>query len=210
MSFGSLVFTPLVKKLQERYGSRRQYERMENSGVSQDRLTPFETEFLAGRDSFYMASIGATGWPYVQHRGGPRGFLKVLDGHTVGFADFRGNKQYISAGNLTTNDKVALILVDYPRQARLKILGHVQIFEGADAQEWIEKLRDSGDATPIERVFIIHLDAFDWNCQQHITRRFTEEQIRNVLAPFEKRMEELVTENEKLRAEIAGAGANQI
>ena len=109
-----------------------------------------------------------------------------------------------------TNDKVALILVDYPRQARLKILGHVQIFEGADAQDWIEKLRDSGDATPIERVFIIHLDAFDWNCQQHITRRFTEEQIRNVLAPFEKRMEELVTENEKLRAEIAGAGANQI
>ena len=127
----------------------------------------------------------------------------MLDEHTIGFADFRGNKQYISTGNLTTNDKVALILVDYPRQARLKILGHVQIFEGADEQEWIAKLRESGDATPIERVFIIHVDAFDWNCQQHITRRFTEEQIRNVLAPFEKRMEELVAENEKLRAEIA-------
>jgi predicted pyridoxine 5'-phosphate oxidase superfamily flavin-nucleotide-binding protein len=135
-------------------------------------------------DNFYMTSIGETGWPYVQHRGGSRGFLKVLDEHTMGFADFRGNKQYISTGNLTTNDKVALILVDYPRRARLKILGHVRIFEGADTEEWIEKLRDSGEATPIERVFIIHVDAFDWNCQQHITRRFTEEQIRNVLASF--------------------------
>jgi hypothetical protein len=101
--------------------------------------------------------------------------------------------------------------VDYPKQARLKILGHVKIFEGADAREWIEKLRDLGEATPIERVFIIHVDAFDWNCPQHITRRFTEEQIRNVLALFEKRMAQLVTENEKLRAEIAGAhGATQI
>jgi hypothetical protein len=98
---------------------------------------------------------------------------------------------------------VARIPVDYPRQARWKILGHVQILEGADAAEWIEKFRDSGEATPIERVFIIHVDAFDWNCQQHITRRFTEEQIRNVLAPFEKRMQELAVENEELRAEIA-------
>jgi uncharacterized protein len=142
---------------------------------------------------------------------GPKGFLKVLDEHTIGFADFRGNKQYISTGNLTTHERVALILVDYPRQARLKILGHVEIFEGAGAQEWIEKLRDSNEATPIERVFIIHVDAFDWNCQQHITRRFTEEQIRNVLAPFEKQMEELATENQKLLAEIAEArGAKQI
>ena len=203
--FGSLVFTPVVKALQERYGSWRSYAKREESRFSQDGFGPDEEGFLAECDSFYMASIGATGWPYVQHRGGPKGFLKVLDGLTVGFADFRGNKQYISAGNLTTNDKVALILVDYPRQARLKILGHVEIFEGADAKEWIEKLHDPGDATPIERVFIIHVDAFDWNCQQHITRRFTEEQIRNVLAPFEKRMEELVVENEKLRAEIAGA-----
>jgi predicted pyridoxine 5'-phosphate oxidase superfamily flavin-nucleotide-binding protein len=203
--FGSLVFTPVVKALQERYGSRRSYAKREESTFSQDALGPDEEGFLAECDSFYMASVGDTGWPYVQHRGGSRGFLKVLDEHTIGFADFRGNKQYISTGNLTTNDKVALILVDYPRQARLKILGHVKIFEGADAKEWIEKLRDSGDATPIERVFIIHVDAFDWNCQQHITRRFTEEQIRNVLAPFEQRMEELVAENEKLRAEIAGS-----
>jgi predicted pyridoxine 5'-phosphate oxidase superfamily flavin-nucleotide-binding protein len=209
--FGSLVFTPVVKALQERYGSRRSYAKREESRFSQDALGPDEEGFLAECDSFYMASIGETGWPYVQHRGGPKGFLKVLDEHTIGFADFRGNKQYISTGNLTTNERVALILVDYPRQARLKILGRAQLFEGADAGEWIEKLRDPDNATPIERVFIIHVAAFDWNCQQHITRRFTEEQIRNVLAPFEKRMEQLVTENQKLRAEIAEAkGGKQI
>src|ERR1700679_3666504 len=201
--FGSLVFTPVVKELQERYGSRRSYAKREESRFSQDALDLDEEAFLAECDSFYMASIGETGWPYVQHRGGPKGFLKLLDGNTIGFADFRGNKQYISTGNLTTNDKVALILVDYPRQARLKILGHVKIFEGAHAKDWIEMLRDSGDATPIERVFIIHVDAFDWNCQQHITRRFTEEQIKNVLEPFEKRMQDLSVENEKLRAEVA-------
>jgi predicted pyridoxine 5'-phosphate oxidase superfamily flavin-nucleotide-binding protein len=207
--FGSLVFTPVVKELQERYGSRRSYAKREGSRFSQDALGPDEEGFLAECDSFYMASIGESGWPYVQHRGGPRGFLKVLDEHTIGFADFRGNRQYISAGNLMTNDKVALILVDYPRQARLKILGHVQIYEDADAKEWIEKLRESGEATPIERVFIIHVDAFDWNCQQHITRRFTEEQIRNALDPLEKRMQQLVMENEKLRAEIARAQENK-
>lgn len=207
--FGSLVFTPVVKALQERYGSRRSYAKREESRVPQDALGPDEEGFLAECDSFYMASVGETGWPYVQHRGGPRGFLKVLDEHTIGFVDFRGNKQYISTGNLMANDKVALILVDYPRQARLKILGHVQIFEGANAKEWIEKLHESGEATLIERVFIIHVDAFDWNCQQHITRRFTEEQIRNALAPMEKRMELLVTENEKLRAEVASAQGNK-
>jgi uncharacterized protein len=206
--FVSLVFTPVVKELQERYGSRRSYAKREGSRFSQDALGPDEEGFLAECDSFYMASIGESGWPYVQHRGGPRGFLKVLDEHTIGFADFRGNRQYISAGNLMTNDKVALILVDYPKQARLKILGHVQIYEDADAKEWIEKLRESGEATPIERVFIIHVDAFDWNCQQHITRRFTEEQIRNALDPLEKRMQQLVMENEKLRAEIARVQEN--
>jgi len=200
---GSLVFTPAVKALQERYGSRRSYATREASGFSQDGLGPDEVGFLAERDSFYMASMGETGWPYVQHRGGPVGFLKVLDEHTIGFADFRGNKQYITAGNLTTNDRVALILVDYPRQARLKILGNGQIFEGEDAKEWIGKLREPGDRTPIERVFVIHVKAFDWNCQQHITPRFTVEQIRSVLAPFEQRMAELTRENEILKAEIA-------
>src|ERR1035438_4465288 len=159
MSFGSLVFTPLVKKLQERYGSRRQYERMENSGAPQDRLTEFETEFLAQRDSFYMATTGATGWPYVQHRGGPKGFLKVIDDRTLAFGDLRGNKQYISTGNLLTDDRVAIIMVDYPRQARLKILGRVKIVEGAEAKPWIAKLRDPDYDAVVERVFVIHIEA---------------------------------------------------
>ncbi len=203
MSFGSLVFTPLVKKLQERYGSRRQYERMENSGASQDRFTAFETEFLAGRDSFYMATMGATGWPYVQHRGGPKGFLKVIDDHTLAFADFRGNKQYISTGNLLTDNRVALIMIDYPRQARLKILGRVEIFEGAKAAEWLDRVRMPGEKTVIERVLVIHVEAYDWNCPQHITPRYSVEELREGMKDVEKRVQTLEQENEALRKELA-------
>jgi uncharacterized protein len=202
-NFGSLVFTPLVKALQEKYGSRRQYARMEASSPSPDRLGPEETEFIAERDSFYMATIGATGWPYVQHRGGPQGFLKVIDDHTIAFADFRGNKQFISTGNIATDNRVALIMVDYPRQVRLKILGRAEVIEGEPAREWIAKLREPGYTAVIERVYVIKVEAFDWNCQQHITPRFTEKQIQEALAPFERQMQELELENEKLR-EAAG------
>jgi uncharacterized protein len=203
-SFGSLVFTPVVKALQERYGSRQQYARLEQgAGEAPARLGPDEIEYLAGRDTFYMASIGETGWPYIQHRGGPKGFLKVIDDRTIAFADFRGNRQYVSTGNLTTNDRVALILVDYPRQLRLKILGHAQILEGDAAKDWISKVRDPGYKATVERVFVIHVEAFDWNCQQHITARFTEEEIQEALEPFETRMQKLEDDNKKLREEIA-------
>jgi len=203
MSFGSLVFTPLVKQLQERYGSRRQYERMEKSGGSQDRFTPFESEFLAQRDSFYWATTGSTGWPYVQHRGGPKGFLKVIDDHTLAFGDFRGNKQYISAGNLLTDNRVAIIMVDYPRQARLKILGRVEIIEGDAARSWLDRVRVPEEKTAIERVFVIHVEAYDWNCPQHITPRYTAEEIREGMRSIEKRVEALERENEALRKELA-------
>jgi uncharacterized protein len=203
MSFRSLVFTPLVKKLQEKYGSRLQYERMENSGPPQDRLTPFETEFLAGRDSFYMASTGSSGWPYVQHRGGLKGFLKVIDDRTLAFADLRGNKQYITTGNLLTDDRIALIMVDYPRQARLKILGHVEIFEGEKAEGWLDRVRMPAEKTGIERVFVIHVEAYDWNCPQHITPRYTVEEIREGMKEIEHRIKALEQENEKLRKELA-------
>ena len=139
-NFGSLVFTPLIKALQEKYGSRRQYARLEAGDPSRDLLGPDESAFIAEQDSFFLATVGATGWPYIQHRGGPTGFLKVIDDRTIAFADFRGNKQYISTGNLGTDNRIALILVDYPRQARLKILGRAEIFEGAAAREWIERL----------------------------------------------------------------------
>jgi predicted pyridoxine 5'-phosphate oxidase superfamily flavin-nucleotide-binding protein len=203
MSFRSLLFTPLVKKLQEKYGSRRQYERMENFGPPQDRFTPFETEFLTGRDSFYMATTGSTGWPYVQHRGGPKGFLKVIDDHTLAFADLRGNKQYITTGNLLTDDRAALIMVDYPRQARLKILGRVEILEGETAKDWLDRVRMPAEKTEIERVLVIHVEAYDWNCPQHITPRYTAEEIREGMQEVQKRVEALEQENEKLRTELA-------
>jgi predicted pyridoxine 5'-phosphate oxidase superfamily flavin-nucleotide-binding protein len=202
-NFGSLVFTPVVKALQEKYGSRRQYARME-AGVQADRLGPDESSFIAEQDSFYMATVGATGWPYIQHRGGPKGFLEVIDDSSIAFADFRGNKQYISTGNLATDARVALIVVDYPRQARLKILGNVQILEGDAAKEWTERLREPGYKAVIERAYVIRVEAFDWNCPQHITPRFTEEQIHVALEPFERRMRELEEENRSLR-EAAGS-----
>ncbi len=207
-NFGSLVFTPLVKALQEKYGSRRQYARLEGGAASPDRLGPDESAFIAGRDSFYMATVGATGWPYIQHRGGPKGFLKVIDDHTIAFADFRGNKQYITTGNLGSDDRVALIMVDYPHQARLKILGRAEILEGEQSRDWMERLREPGYKAVIERIYVIKVEAFDWNCQQHITPRFTEEQIREALAPFERHMQNLEKENQELR-EAVRANRNQ-
>jgi predicted pyridoxine 5'-phosphate oxidase superfamily flavin-nucleotide-binding protein len=198
-SFGSLVFTPVVKELQQRYGSRRQHERLAAQGASYKGLGPDEREFIAERDNFYIASIGSTGWPYVQHRGGPRRFLKVLNNQTIAFADYRGNKQYISTGNLLTDDRVALILVDYPRRARLKILGHAKITERADGKELLEVVRDEGENAFVERVYVIHVEAFDWNCPQHITPRFTVDEIRTILAPFEERLQALEAENARLR-----------
>ena len=170
------------------------------------RLGPQETEFIGERDTFYMATLGSTGWPYVQHRGGPKGFLKVIDERTIAFADFRGNKQYISTGNLMTDNRVAFILVDYPRQLRLKILGRVEIFEGEQAGEWIKKIRAAEYKAFTERVYVIRLEAFDWNCQQHIVPRYTEEEIREAVAPAENRMHELEQENEKLREEFSRLG----
>ena len=198
-NYGSLVFTPVIKALQEKYGSRRQYARLESDPASKDRLGPDETGFIAERDSFYIATLGSTGWPYVQHRGGPVGFLKVIDSSTVAFADFRGNKQYISTGNLMTDNRAALIMVDYPRQARLKLLGRVDVLDGEPAVDWIRRLRDPAYQAVIERVYVIKLEAFDWNCQQHITPRFTAEQIQEALAPFEQRLEAVERENEGLR-----------
>jgi uncharacterized protein len=201
-NFGSLAFTPLVKALQEKYGSSRQYRRMQARPVGPDRLSGAESAFIAERDSFYMATTGATGWPYVQHRGGSRGFVKVIDDQTIAFSDFRGNKQYVSTGNLASDDRVALIMVDYPSQTRLKILGHAKIFEADAAPEWIERLREPGSKDVIERAYVIRVEAFDWNCPQHITPRFTVEQIRQELAPFERRLEELKRDNERLRKQL--------
>ncbi|MGC1967792.1 MAG: pyridoxamine 5'-phosphate oxidase family protein [Candidatus Acidiferrales bacterium] len=175
-----------------------------------NRLGAFESEFLAERDSFYWATRGATGWPYVQHRGGPKGFLKVIDDRTLAFADFSGNKQFISTGNLHTDNRVALILVDYPRQARLKLLGRVEIFEGEKASQWIKRVRVPGDRAIIEKVFVIHVEAHDWNCPQHITPRYTADEIHDAVHTIEERSHSLEVENEQLRKELAQLRAAKV
>ncbi|HVH87890.1 MAG TPA: pyridoxamine 5'-phosphate oxidase family protein, partial [Terriglobales bacterium] len=152
---------------------------------------------------FYIASIGSTGWPYIQHRGGPAGFLKVIDETTVAFANFTGNKQYISSGNLASDNRVALIFVDYPRQARLKLLGRAEILEGEQAKELIERVRHPEYKAAVESVYVIHIEAFDWNCPQHIVPRFTTNQVQEAIAPLEPRMQELEQENERLREQLA-------
>ena len=202
LSFGSLIFTSAIKALQEKYGSRRHYGRREAAGVAEPPVGSVEAEFIGARDSFYMATVGEGGWPCVQHRGGSKGFLKVLDGHTVAFADLRGNKQYISAGNLMTEDRIAIILVDYPRQTRLKLLGRARSYEGIDAEPWLAKFGGRKPDGSVERLFVIHVEATDWNCTQHITPRFTEDEIRESLAPWEKRFEALENENAELRRQL--------
>jgi predicted pyridoxine 5'-phosphate oxidase superfamily flavin-nucleotide-binding protein len=175
--YAATMFSPAAKALQELHHSRAQYERLAALGPSHDALGEDEAVFIAARDSFYLGSVNEEGWPYIQHRGGPAGFLHVLNGKTVAFADFAGNKQYITAGNLATNNRVSLFLMDYPHQARLKIIGHARIVElGVDAA--LEaRLRVPGYPAKIERMMVIVVVAFDWNCSQHITPRFTEEEL---------------------------------
>jgi predicted pyridoxine 5'-phosphate oxidase superfamily flavin-nucleotide-binding protein len=166
-----------AKALQELHNSRAQYERLAALGPSQDDLGEFEREFVAARDSFYLGSVNEDGWPYIQHRGGPAGFLHVLDGKTLAFADFAGNKQYITAGNLATNDRVSLFLMDYPHRARLKIIGHARIVELGEDAALEARLRQPAYPAKVERIFVINIVAYDWNCSQHITPRFTKQEL---------------------------------
>lgn len=202
MGFGSLVFTPAVKMLQARHGSRRQYAAREGSGPTQQSLGPREAAYIAERDGFYWATTGSTGWPYVQYRGGPKGFLRVIDDHTLAFADVRGNKQYISAGNLLTDSRVALILMDYAQQARLKLLGRADVVEDTEGREWTERLRVPNHAGTPERAVVIHVEAFDWNCPQHITPRYTAEEIQAAVGPMEARLRAAEDEAASLRREV--------
>src|SRR5580692_4095423 len=165
--FAELAFTPLLKAQQTKRGSRHLYERVERSNVLGDKLGPMEQAFIAERDGFYMASVSETGWPYIQFRGGHKGFLHVLDERTIGFADLRGNTQYISVGNLQHDDRVALFFMDYATQSRLKILGRAAIHEGdAEAAKLIELLHMPQEKSPAERAIVIHVEGFDWNCPQ--------------------------------------------
>lgn len=190
--FAQLTFTDSVKAAQAHYGTRSHNERYEASEMANAALGARESEFIAARDSFYLATVSETGWPYVQHRGGDPGFLKVLDAKTLAFADFRGNRQYQSVGNLGSNDRVCLIFVDYPQRRRLKLLGHARIIDLAEVSERMPALLGQlhlADAdTKAERALLIAIEAFDWNCAQHITPRFSEREMNAMITPLRQRI----------------------
>ncbi len=169
--FAALAYTPGVRATQRRYNGKE----LPVGPLEHLELGLREQEFIAARDSFYLATVSETSWPHVQHRGGPVGFLKVLGPATLGFADYAGNRQYVSIGNLAHNDRAALMLMDYPQRRRLKILGHVQVMDVAEAPlELLAAFRHPGSGPPAERLLIVRVAAFDWNCSQHITPRYPE------------------------------------
>ncbi len=182
-AFADIAFTPSVKAAQQRDGSRSGYARnFEGEAEAfNDRLGEAEREFIAAQRSFYMATVSETGWPYVQHRGGPRGFLKVLDDKTLAFADYAGNRQLISVGNLAVNDRVAMILMDYAQRARLKILGRLSVQDLAPGDELTKVLVDSAYRARPQRAMHINVEGFDWNCPQHIPLRIDADDVQRVL-----------------------------
>ena len=196
--FAEIAFTPTVRKVQESLGSRAAYARMDTAeGAVNHALGDAETAFIEARDSLYMATVSETGWPYVQHRGGPSGFVRVLDAHTIGFADYRGNRQYISVGNLLTDDRVSLFFMDYPGRTRLKLLGRARIITAGD-EALLSRLETPHYRARVERAFIISVEAFDWNCPQHITPRYTREEMDALNAPLHHRIAELEVEVARL------------
>jgi uncharacterized protein len=207
MSYGFLdvAVTPSVHAAQSAMGSDRLWKDFKGHREF-NRFTADEVAFIGQRDSFYMATVSETGWPYVQHRGGPAGFLKVVDDKTLAFADFRGNRQYISLGNLGADDRAALILVDYAAKARLKIYANVEAVELDANAELASLVQVKGYRAKPERILLLHLVAFDWNCPQHITPRFTEAQIREALQPLHERIGVLEAENARLLAQLASGG----
>ena len=202
--FLDIAGTPGVKAAQAANGSGEFWTEFKGNRTF-DRFTEAEAHFIATRDSFYMATVSETGWPYVQHRGGPPGFLRMLDDKTLAFADFRGNRQYISLGNTAGNDRVALILMDYPNRRRLKIYARIEAKDLSADSALAAKLDMPGYKGKVERAFLLHLEAFDWNCPQHITPRFSELDLEPALASVRAKIEQLEAENKSLREKLAAA-----
>ncbi len=192
--FAQIVFTDTVRGIQTEEGSRNGYAPMDHGVDHHHLLAARETTFIAARDSFYMASVSETDWPYVQHRGGPIGFLKVIDEKTLGFADFSGNRQYVSLGNFRKNNRVALFLMDYPNRRRLKMLGRIEVIKPDDSS-LLAQLQVEDYRARVERGFLIHIEAFDWNCPQHITPRYTETEVHELIAPLLEESRELNTDD---------------
>jgi predicted pyridoxine 5'-phosphate oxidase superfamily flavin-nucleotide-binding protein len=207
MSYGFLdiAVTQSVQAAQREMGASALWEDFRGDRAF-DRFTPNEAAFIAERDSFYMATVSETGWPYVQHRGGAPGFVKVLDDRTLALPDYRGNRQYISLGNLRADDRVSLIMMDYPRRARLKIYGHIEAVPLAADPALAERVLNPASKGKPERILKLRLEAFDWNCPQHITPRFTEPEIAQAMQPLRERLAALEEANAKLKTALARAG----
>lgn len=192
--YGAIAFTPAVRHCQEIHESGEFYGARADAALASpgaDRLTLRERSYLSTKDSMYIASVTETGWPYVQFRGGPRGFIRVLDEHTIGWADFRGNLQYISAGNLSADGRIAIIVMDYAHKNRLKIFGHARVVIAGDDPQITSALVDVSYDAVVERAVIVDVAAFDWNCPQHITPRFTKEEVDQAVTPLRNRIAEL-------------------
>ena len=197
-AFADIAFTPAVRRIQEAQGSAARYASfLAEDEPRADKIGPDEAGFIAQRDGFYQATVSETGWPYVQFRGGPRGFLKVLDATTLAYADFRGNRQYVSAGNITDDGRVSLILMDYPNQRRLKVWGRARLEDDADL---IARLHHSSYKARPERAVVIDTEALDWNCPAHIPQRLTVEELAPILSPLREELEALRAENAALKA----------
>ncbi|MEM9908842.1 MAG: pyridoxamine 5'-phosphate oxidase family protein [Cyanobacteria bacterium P01_D01_bin.44] len=187
--FADIAFTPAVKAIQTERGSRETYERFVAKGPANDSVDEKVAAFIPERDSFYMGTVGETGWPYIQFRGGPKGFLKILDNKTLGFADFQGNVQYLSVGNLSQDERVFLFLMDYAHRRRLKIWGRATVVE--DDPELLAQLSDPDYSALVERAIVIRIEAFDWNCPQHIPIRYSEAEVAAMVEPLQARIVEL-------------------
>jgi len=183
-----LALTPSVQRAQDKYFGKHQ---IAEHAPEADALTPDEVAFIASRDSFYMATVSETGWPYVQHRGGPPGFVKVLGRNLIGFADFKGNRQLLSTGNVDINDRVALFMMDYPRRERLKLLGHARILDARGHPELVDQLASEQLRNKVERLFLIEVVSYDWNCPQYITPRFTADEVEKIVGPLKRQIAEL-------------------
>ena len=207
-NYAELAFTTEVKKLQDKFGSRASYARMEKNKYV-DGLTENEVAFIASQDSFYMATIGENGYPYIQHRGGSKGFVKVLNANQVGFIDFSGNRQFISVGNLATNNKIAIIMVDYPARTRLKMYAQAEIVELKDNDELYALLNLGEYKFQPERMILLHIDAYDWNCPQHITPRYTLSDIEEFFNSQGEYIKTLEAEIEALKSQVQNAGKSE-
>ena len=201
-----IVFTPAARRAQAQRGSARAYEKRLTAGFP-DRVTDELKAFIAELDTAFLATVSAAGAPYIQHRGGPKGFIKVLDDNTLGFADYAGNRQYITISNLEGNDRAYLFLIDFARQRRIKVWGRARVLE--DDPALLARLAEPGYRARPERAILFTVEAWDVNCTQHITARFTEAEVREATAPLLQRIAALETENARLRAATGASGASQ-